>query len=232
MTPAAPAAASRSCSTCPRYQAVGIGHDPFRTSTGKKGNFGAQPRRLVPDIASDGDPDTGFEVLTTDPADVPSCSINGDLPPCKPKFFAIGGTSLSAPAAAAMFTDMLAAHGATAGVGDIHGALYSAYAAQPHIFRDVRSGRNGRQKDVDRHDATASRRTSCRSTPRRATTPSPDSARRCGRRWRRTCSRPRHPSPPARCRSRAAPTRSGPGAREVGVAAGATEAGCLLRPTS
>jgi kumamolisin len=135
----------------PRYQAVGIGHDPFRTSTGKKGNFGTQPRRLVPDIAGDGDPDTGFEVLTSDPADVPSCSINGDLPPCKPKFFAIGGTSLSAPAAAAMFTDMIAAHGATAGVGDIHSALYSAYAAHPHFFRDVRSGRNGRQKDVDHH---------------------------------------------------------------------------------
>jgi kumamolisin len=135
----------------PRYQAVGLGHDPFRTSTGRKGSFGAQPRRLVPDIAGDGDPDTGFEVLTSDPSDVPSCSINGDLPPCKPKFFAIGGTSLSAPAAAAMFTDMLAAHGATAGVGDIHAALYSAYAAHPHVFRDVRSGRNGRQKDVDHH---------------------------------------------------------------------------------
>jgi kumamolisin len=134
----------------PKYQAVGIGHDPFRTSTGKKGSFGAQPRRLVPDIAGDGDPATGFKILTSDPYDVKSCSIS-DLPPCKPKFFAVGGTSLSAPAAAALFTDMLAEHNATAGVGDIHNALYSAYAAHPNVFRDVKAGRNGRQKDLDRH---------------------------------------------------------------------------------
>lgn len=136
----------------PAYQAAGIGHDPFKTPTGEKGDFGAQRHRLVPDIAVDGDPATGFATLTTDPVDVPRCApIAGTIPPtCKPKTFPIGGTSLSAPAAAALFTDMLAAHGATAGVGDIHGALYSAYAAHHGAFRDVRSGRNGHQGDVDR----------------------------------------------------------------------------------
>jgi hypothetical protein len=137
----------------PAYQHAGIRQAPFTTSTGKKGNFGNQPHRLVPDIAAAGDPATGFAVLTTDPVDVPSCKrVLGAIPPtCKPKFFAFGGTSLSAPATAAMFTDLLAEHGATAGVGDIHAALYSAYAAHRGAFRDVKHGRNGKQKDVDRN---------------------------------------------------------------------------------
>jgi hypothetical protein len=144
----------------PVYQPAGIGHQRFRTSTGNKGDFGAQRHRLVPDVAVNGDPATGFATLTTDPTERPSCNPIGTVipPSCKPATFPIGGTSLSAPAAAALFTDMLAAHGATAGVGDIHGALYSAYAAHHHAFRDVRTGRNGHQVDVDRrahhHQAT------------------------------------------------------------------------------
>ena len=55
------------------------------------------------------------------------------------------------PLAAALFTNMLASTGATSGVGDIHGALYSAYAAQDGVFRDVTTGTNGDQADVDRH---------------------------------------------------------------------------------
>jgi hypothetical protein len=46
---------------------------------------------------------------------------------------------------------MLASTGATSGVGDIHGALYSAYAAKDGVFRDVTAGTNGSQSDVDRH---------------------------------------------------------------------------------
>jgi hypothetical protein len=61
----------------------------------------------------------------------------------------VGGTSLSAPASAALFTNLLAAHGRTSGVGDIHGALYSAYAAHNGAFRDITVGANGRQQDVD-----------------------------------------------------------------------------------
>lgn len=133
----------------PSYQAAGIGHQHFTTTTGKSGDFGSQPRRLVPDIAVDGDPFSGFEVLTTDPVDVPRCTPPLGPLTCQPKWFAVGGTSLSAPAAASLFVDMLAAHGATAGVGDIHPALYSAYAAHNGVFRDITSGRNGNQKDVD-----------------------------------------------------------------------------------
>lgn len=131
----------------PTYQAAGIGDQPFTTSTGKKGNFGTQPRRLVPDIADDGDPNTAFGVVTTDPIDDRSC--DPFVPGCRAKTFVIGGTSLSSPEATALFTDMLGRHGARAGVGDIHGALYSAYAAHRGAFRDVTSGRNGHQKDVD-----------------------------------------------------------------------------------
>jgi hypothetical protein len=133
----------------PGYQSTGIGGQSFTTSTHKTGNFGTQSRRLVPDIADDGDPDTGFGVLTTDPTDDSSCATSPFLPTCKPKTFEIGGTSLASPEAAALFTDMLGAHGATAGVGDIHGALYSAYSAHDGAFRDITKGTNGAQKDVD-----------------------------------------------------------------------------------
>jgi hypothetical protein len=48
---------------------------------------------------------------------------------------------------------MLASHDATSGVGDIHPALYSAYAAHNGVFRDITSGHNGNQEDVDAHAA-------------------------------------------------------------------------------
>jgi hypothetical protein len=142
----------------PAYQSAGIGHHRFTTSTGKHGDFGTQPRRLVPDIAVDADPATGFDILTTDPIDacigqvpVPVCQSNQNRTAVN---VAVGGTSLSAPVAAGLFTTMLAAHGVTSGVGDIHGALYSAYAAGTGEFRDVTSGSNGHQQDVDARAAT------------------------------------------------------------------------------
>jgi hypothetical protein len=139
----------------PAYQTSGIGKDPFTTSTGKKGDFGTQPRRLVPDIAVNGDPATGFQILTTDQ----NATCKGQLPLfcnplASPATLTVGGTSLAAPVAAALFTNMLAAHGATSGVGDIHGALYSAYAGKRDAsFRDVTAGSNGAQADAD-HVAT------------------------------------------------------------------------------
>jgi hypothetical protein len=39
----------------------------------------------------------------------------------------------------------------SAGVGDIHPALYAAYAAHHGAFRDITAGRNGHQKDIDKH---------------------------------------------------------------------------------
>lgn len=136
----------------PSYQRAGIGHAPFKTSAGTTGDFGAEPNRLVPDIAVNGDPATGFKILTTDQ----NATCKNQLPifcnPTKnPATLTVGGTSLSAPIAAALFTNMLAAHGATSGVGDIHGALYSAYAGKHNLFRDVTVGSNGAQADVDAH---------------------------------------------------------------------------------
>ncbi len=139
----------------PEYQAATLGDRQFTTTTGKKGRFGTQRNRLVPDIADDGDPGTGLGVLTSDPSDVKSCAPH-HAPTCHPKTFAIGGTSLSSPEAAALFTDLLGAHGATAGVGDIHDALYSAYAVHHGAFRDVTAGVNGSQADVDRRAAKGS----------------------------------------------------------------------------
>jgi hypothetical protein len=137
----------------PSYQKAGVGHQPFRTGTGHKGDFGAEPNRLVPDIAVNGDPRSGFKILTTYTKN--PCTIPLFCPNTLPTSTAVvGGTSLSSPLAAALFTNLLATHGVTTGVGDIHGALYSAYAADKGVFRDVTSGRNGLQSDVDSHAAT------------------------------------------------------------------------------
>jgi kumamolisin len=138
----------------PAYQSSGIGNGSFTTSAGKRDAFAKQPRRLVPDIAVNGDPATGFQILTTDQ----NATCKGQLPLfcnplSNPATLTVGGTSLSAPIAAALFTNMLGAHGATSGVGDIHGALYSAYAGKPDTFRDVTAGSNGAQADAD-HAAT------------------------------------------------------------------------------
>lgn len=132
----------------PAYQKKGIGSQPFRTTTGKRGNFHAQLHRLVPDIAANGDPASGFKVLTTDPHDAPGCA-GGVTGNCTATPLIIGGTSLSSPVSAALFANLLASHGATAGIGDIHTALYTAYAAHQGAFRDITVGRNGHQADVD-----------------------------------------------------------------------------------
>ncbi|HWA65178.1 MAG TPA: hypothetical protein VG899_02260 [Mycobacteriales bacterium] len=135
----------------PAYQSSGIGREPFKTATGTTGDFGKQARRLVPDIAVNGDPASGFEILTTDQN--ATCKNQLPLfcnPTSNPATLTVGGTSLAAPVAAALFTNMLSAHGATSGVGDIHSALYSAYAGKPATFRDVTSGSNGAQSDADR----------------------------------------------------------------------------------
>jgi hypothetical protein len=91
----------------------------------------------VPDISANGDPETGLPVYTTDPTD----TAGGH------NYFVIGGTSLSTPESAALFTNALAAHGATSGIGDIHDALYQAYALHDGAFRDVTVGSNGAAAD-------------------------------------------------------------------------------------
>lgn len=83
--------------------------------------------RMVPDIAGVADPVNGMTIYT-------SQDSHGWL--------TVGGTSLASPVQAALLTNMLAAHGLTRGVGNIHRALYSA-AAQAGSFRDITSGDNG-----------------------------------------------------------------------------------------
>jgi len=78
--------------------------------------------RGVPDIALDADPASGVDVY-----------VDGSTG-------TVGGTSLASPLAAATFTDMLASHGVTGGVGDIHFGLYGAPA---NAFRDITVGDNG-----------------------------------------------------------------------------------------
>jgi kumamolisin len=98
--------------------------------------YGHQKKRMVPDIAADGDPQTGFKLYSSDSEVADARDANG--------LVQVGGTSLSAPLSAALLTNLLASHGRTKGVGDIHHALYKAYAkAGHHVFRDVTHGING-----------------------------------------------------------------------------------------
>jgi pseudomonalisin len=93
----------------------------------------ASAARLLPDIAVDADPNTGVWVYTS------------DLSNCGATSCIVGGTSLAAPLSAALLTNLLASYGRTAGVGDIHSALYSAGSAG---FRDITSGSNGASSDA------------------------------------------------------------------------------------
>jgi hypothetical protein len=119
----------------PAYQRVGIDDSPF------VGNA----HRLVPDIAADANPQTGFDIWTRDEVTTGIGTHRAT----------IGGTSLAAPISAAQLANTLADGHRVSGVGDIHGALYSAYldtkALDPtdarKAFRDVTDGQNGAQAD-------------------------------------------------------------------------------------
>jgi kumamolisin len=112
----------------------------YQTATISSGKFSGQAKRMVPDIAADGDPNTGFELYTSDKEYV-ALERTGD------GFLQVGGTSLSSPISAALFTNTLAAAGHQTGIGDIHGALYSAAHANGVAVRDVTSGSNGAAAD-------------------------------------------------------------------------------------
>jgi hypothetical protein len=89
-------------------------------------------KRLVPDIASDGDPANGIAVLDTVPEDSARW------------WNVVGGTSFGAPAQAALLTESLESAGWTSGgIGDLHPALYDAAAASSTAFTDITSGDNG-----------------------------------------------------------------------------------------
>jgi kumamolisin len=114
----------------PVYQRQGIDNAPFRNNA----------KRLVPDITADGDPQSGFEIYSSDPTVDPVTHHQ-----------VIGGTSLAAPISAAQLTNALADAGRKTGVGQIHGALYSAYRStrplaptnRTKVLRDITAGANG-----------------------------------------------------------------------------------------
>jgi kumamolisin len=118
----------------PLYQRVAINNEPFRGTT----------KRLVPDLAADGAPRSGFVIYSSDAG---QCACTGNA--------TIGGTSLSSPVSAALLTNALAGRHRFRGVGDIHGALYSAYHNRLGLpatnrykaVRDIVVGRNGAAAD-------------------------------------------------------------------------------------
>jgi hypothetical protein len=92
-----------------------------------------QTMRTVPDISSlAGAP--GLETFSSNP---PPDVCGG---PC---WVSYGGTSLASPTSAALFTDVLAEHGYSWGIGDVHSLLYSnatySPAASP-TFTDITTG--------------------------------------------------------------------------------------------
>jgi kumamolisin len=99
------------------------------------GAYAAVGRRMVPDIAAEADPATGFPVYTSDPSSAPG-------------FYQTGGTSLAAPVSAALFTNALAAHAVTSGAVDVLPALYTALGTNDGSFRDITVGSNGAIADA------------------------------------------------------------------------------------
>ena len=89
--------------------------------------------RLLPDLASDADPNNGFcvSMKTGGEAADPRCT-GADA-----GGFMLAGTSLASPTQAALLADTLAAGGWTGGVGDIHQALYQS--ASSGALTDVTS---------------------------------------------------------------------------------------------
>ncbi len=83
--------------------------------------------RLVPDIASSADPAHGISIYCTCTPGQPAGWYSG------------GGTSAAAPAQTGLLVSMLSGYARTAGIGDIHSALYT----HPGAFRDVTTGANG-----------------------------------------------------------------------------------------
>ncbi|MGF7237530.1 MAG: S8 family serine peptidase, partial [Frankia sp.] len=91
------------------------------------------PTRAVPDIAGPADPAHGYAVY-----DARYWAANGGSG--TPGWVGFGGTSLAAPAVAAMLADTWATRDQTIGYGEIHAVLYRAAAK---TFRDATSGSNG-----------------------------------------------------------------------------------------
>ena len=90
-------------------------------------------RRLVPDLASDADPNNGFCVYMKNGGEAADPRCTGS----DAGGFMLAGTSLASPTQAALLADTLAAAGWQGGIGDIHQALYNS--ASSGALTDVTS---------------------------------------------------------------------------------------------
>jgi hypothetical protein len=117
----------------------GFAEPGYQRRSIRRAPFANQKHRMVPDIAADGDPATGFDLYTSDKTYADDQDSHG--------LVQVGGTSLASPISAALFTNALAAAGRHSGVGDIHAALYTAHRKDARAFRDVTSGSNGASAD-------------------------------------------------------------------------------------
>ena len=88
-------------------------------------NIGISGKRELPDVVSDGDPNTGVDVYLASSSD----ATTGDGQ--------YGGTSLSAPTWASELADALSSLGCDTGLGDIHTLLYASKS-----FTDITTGNN------------------------------------------------------------------------------------------
>jgi hypothetical protein len=129
---------------------AGFAEPAYQRKTIHSRLFAHQKHRMVPDIAADGDPSTGFDVYSSDP------SVAGDEN--SKGLVQVGGTSLSSPISAALFTNALAGAGKRTGVGNIHLALYEARRKGIKAFRDVTVGRNGAAADRGRDPSVSAHR--------------------------------------------------------------------------
>jgi len=101
-----------------------------QTTTPWQASHQASTQRLVPDIALNGDPNTGQQIFIRNSRDPLGSWLQ------------VGGTSLAAPLAAATLTDLQISNGPTTsyGLGFISPNLYDAPATG---FRDITTGSNG-----------------------------------------------------------------------------------------
>ncbi|HEX3823900.1 MAG TPA: S53 family peptidase [Mycobacteriales bacterium] len=118
---------------------AGFAEPAYQRTAIRRHLFANQKHRMVPDISADGDPATGFDLYTSDSTYASDENSRG--------LVEVGGTSLASPISAALFTNTLAAAHRHTGVGNIHGALYTAHRKDPRAFRDVTSGSNGAAAD-------------------------------------------------------------------------------------
>jgi hypothetical protein len=120
--------------------ATGGGYSTLFSRPSYQAGIVSGTQRGVPDIAMDGDPATGLDAYASGDN---GCGGNG--------WCAVGGTSLSAPLAAASLAAVLAGRGVTSGLGDIHSLIYACYAS---AFTDITSGNNGAYAAGPGWDAT------------------------------------------------------------------------------